>query len=118
MKMNSMKMKSNMMMAGEAVKEGFSMGKPVPKEEYPYCLRIYLGSDELENLGISKLPALGSEVTIHAKAKVLSQRLDNEDCKTMEIQITDMAMGAGKMKDMAETLYADNEGEDSGTMED
>lgn len=119
MKMNNMAMKKTMMAEG-AVKEGFSMAQPVKKEspEYPYCLRLYLGHEELMNLGLDKLPSIGSVVNIQAKAIVMGQRLNDENCKTMEIQITDMGIGTGKMKNMAETLYSENEGEDQGSMED
>ena len=115
--MNSMKM-----MSDEAVNEGFS--KPMNKmssemesekedtgevEKYPYCLRLYLGHEEIKNLGLKELPPIGSVVEISALASVVGLRLDDEKNKTMELQITDMAVASKKeKKSMEQALYATN----------
>lgn len=76
------------------------------EKEYPYCLRIYLGPEELKNLGINELPNLGVELDLLAKAKVVELRSDEKHGNTMTIQITDMAVKSSeKKKDTAELLY-------------
>lgn len=74
--------------------------------EYPYCLKLYLGPEELAKLGMTELPQLGSTIDLMAKAMVVGQRLDDNN-KTMEIQITDMALGSGEAakKSPLEALY-------------
>ena len=102
-----------------------SMKKPVEnngkdnddydKPAYSYGLCIHLGADELAALGISALPEVGTEVMVHAMAYIKTvsakQNQDGSDM-SMEIQITDMMIGAHDMKhDAAKGLY----GEDGAT---
>lgn len=98
-----------------------NMKSPVEREEmpgeieadeprYPYGLCISLGKDELEKLGISALPKVGTEMMITAKAYVKMTRAyetqgEGEDMG-IELQITDMEIGAGKTQgDAAKSLY-------------
>ena len=64
---------------------------------YPYGLCLTLGKEELEKLGISALPKVGTEMTITAKAYVKMTRAyeTQGEGKEMgiELQITDMGVG-------------------------
>ena len=117
--------KKRMVMAGEGVMAdvGFSgasvtglskkgaMQSMAEQEqpEYPYCLKLYLSHDELEMLGVKELPALNSVLDIMAKAKVVALREEKDNC-TMELQITDMALGAPKKeKSPQAALYGESE---------
>jgi len=69
---------------------------------YPYGLCIRLGKEELEKLGITALPAVGSEMTINAKAYVesVSAHETHEGAdKSMSLQITDMTLEGAKTAD-------------------
>lgn len=105
--------KSNMAEDGDEIVKnvgysaaGLGSEKEVEGPEYPYCLKLYLGPDELAKLGMTELPQLGSLVDMMAKVKVVGQRLDDNN-KTMEIQIVEMALGKIEQenKNPAEALY-------------
>lgn len=93
--------------------EAKSMAEPsmVSEREYPYGLCLNLEEEALSKLGIDKLPAVDTEVMIMAKAKVCraSVRDDgNGKQRSMELQITDMALGqAVKEKSAEEVLYGE-----------
>ena len=76
----------------------------VEKDEprYPYGLCISLGTDELEKLNITKLPDVGSEMTITAKVFVKSvssydTQGEGKD-NTVQMQITDMEISSAPGK--------------------
>ena len=103
--------KSNMAEDGDEIVKnvGYSaagLGAEKEGPEYPYCLKLYLGPEELAKLGMTELPPLGSTIELMAKAMIVGQRLDDNN-KTMEIQITDMALGKGESdkKSPLEALY-------------
>ncbi len=86
---------------------------------YPYGLCLHLGQDEMEKLGITALPAVGSEMTITAKVFVKgTSAYETQGGKdmSMDLQITDMeitpAQGKADNKQRANALY----GDDSDTM--
>lgn len=88
-----------------------SESKSEPKKEgpdYPYCLKLYLGPDEVKKLALSQMPALGSSLEMMAKVMVVGQRLDDNNM-TLELQITDMGLDkpAAPMakKSAVEALY-------------
>lgn len=62
--------------------------------KYPWGLCITLNDDSLDKLGVKTLPAVGTEVTIVAKATVSRTSENategNGNCATMDLQITDM----------------------------
>lgn len=76
---------------------------------YPYGLCLHLGKDELEKLGVSDLPDVGTPVMIQAKAFVKSTSAyeTQGDGKSMsaELQITDMELVPGEKKDPASVMY-------------
>lgn len=85
-----------------------------PGYAFPYGLTLELNPDVCEKLGISKLLAPGTVVSIQAKGVITraSQELDRDaDEKNgmelcLSVQITDMGMqSAGTMSNAAETLY-------------
>lgn len=94
----------------------------VPCEEgampkYPYGTAMYLENEVLEALGITEMPAAGTVVRIMAVARVTgsSEREFEgpggaEKRKTLDVQITDMAMAPAAKKgqsfgDAAGSLY-------------
>jgi hypothetical protein len=62
--------------------------------KYPWGLELCLNDDVLEKLGVKTLPAVGTEVTIVAKACVSSTRESATEGdgaqQNMSLQITDM----------------------------
>lgn len=76
---------------------------------YPYGLCLHLGKDELEKLGISALPDVGTPVMVSAKAfvKATSAYETQGDGKSMsvELQITAMEIMPGEKKDPASVMY-------------
>ena len=59
------------------------------QDGYPYGTRLSLESDTLDKLGIKTLPAVGDELMIEAKVRVISVR-ESDNSKSVELQITDM----------------------------
>jgi major coat protein len=85
-----------------------------PREDYPYGLRLHLDTQQLEQLGIDKLPDVGSEVTIVAKAKVttVNQGASEHDKKTFRnvgLQITDLGLQAPKSAKKTEDVFYNSE---------
>ena len=76
---------------------------------YSYGLCISLGKEELEKLGIEKLPQAGSEMMITAKAYVKTVRESQEKDgveQNVELQICAMAIEPiDKTGDQADGLY-------------
>lgn len=80
--------------------------------KYPWGLEICLNDDSLAKLGIKTMPAVGTEVTIVAKATVAATRESATEGdgthSSMDLQITDMQVD-GLDKDLfgraAELLY-------------
>lgn len=64
--------------------------------KYPWGLSICLNDDSLEKLGVKSLPAVGTEVTIVAKATVSGtseNATENDGTRSsMDLQITDMQL--------------------------
>lgn len=73
-------------------------------EEYPYCLRLYLGSEELKMLGIKDLPKLGSKMPMNAIVKVIGMHA-NENGQSLDLQIIAMELEQKKQKSVESTLY-------------
>lgn len=100
------------------LKERNSPGKacvPYEGEKYPYGLRLDLNGDVMKKLGLSSLPKTGKEVTITARAKVVSTRIsDREGGKaeqTMELQIIALDIDPGK-KSAEEAIFDGMPGEE------
>tara|TARA_B100000378_G_scaffold149855_1_gene120966 strand:+ start:878 stop:1252 length:375 start_codon:yes stop_codon:yes gene_type:complete len=78
---------------------------------YSYGLCISLGKEELEKLGIEKLPEAGSEMMLMAKAYVKTVRESQEKDgveQNVELQICAMAIEPiDKTGDQADGLYGD-----------
>lgn len=71
--------------------------------DYSWGLRINLCHEDLEKLGIDKLPAPGDVMTIAGATVVIAVR-DDEGRKHMELQITDLGVGKSKRTGVA-ALY-------------
>lgn len=73
---------------------------------YPYGLCISLGKDELEKLGITALPKVGTEMMVHAMAYVKStsayETQGEGEKMSIELQITDMAIEGNQQQRNAE----------------
>jgi hypothetical protein len=68
---------------------------------YPYGLCLHLSQDEMEKLGITALPAVGSEMTVTAKVFVKgTSAYETQGGKdmSMDLQITDMEISAAQGK--------------------
>lgn len=78
---------------------------PEMKEEYPYGLRISLGSDELTKLGIKEMPTIDSEMKLTALVCVVgisqSESTNGEPHRHLELQIEQMALAPAKEEDNA-----------------
>ena len=77
---------------------------------YPYGLCISLGKDELEKLGMTSLPAVGTEVMVMAKGfiKSASSSEYQGEGKHMDVQVqlTDVQVGAAPAStNAADALY-------------
>lgn len=87
----------------------------VPREEYPWGLRLHLQNESLDALGITEMPETDVVVTITAKAKVVgvssSASSNSKKYRSVDLQITDMALGAEKPKKSSESVfYGDDKG--------
>ena len=107
MKMTSMKLspkESKEMMKPQVGKDGPS---------YPYGLRLNLDRECIDKLNMGRMPKIGSEVTILAKAKVesVSERdsTDSGKHRTLELQITELGLETPKL-DAAEYIYGSEKG--------
>lgn len=94
---------------------GMTPASDAPK--YPWGLEINLNDDSLDKLGVKALPAVGTEVTIVAKATVssTSERATEGEgaCASMCLQITDMqldGLDADLFGRAAEMLYGKAKG--------
>lgn len=83
--------------------------------KYPWGLCITLNDDSLEKLGVKTMPAVGTEVTIVAKAQVTGtnerQSENGESYSSMDLQITDLqidGLDADLFGRAAEILYGKN----------
>jgi hypothetical protein len=79
---------------------------------YPYGLCLRLEDDDVEKLGLDKLPAVGKTVTVQAKAMVESvsenQYTEGGEARTrrsVSLQITDLAISGGGNGDAGDKLY-------------
>lgn len=103
-----------MKLAPQQKTEMMAGGPEMSQEEYPYGLCIRLDEDTITKLGIDGLPNAGDAMTVTAKAVVKSVSLneyENEGARrTIELQITDMAVGPADKpkKSAADILYGDD----------
>ena len=84
--------------------------KPMCDEsKYPYGLCLNLDTDTLKKLGISDLPEVGGDFKIVAKAVVKSthqsESLEGNTYKSLELQITDMAVKYEDTRSDSEIMY-------------
>lgn len=85
----------------------------MPMEKYGCGLRLYIDDDQAELLGITKALRAGTQVTISAKAIVVSStesvESDGDDAGndvSLSLQITDMGIEAGGvLRNAAQVLY-------------
>ncbi len=79
---------------------------------YPYGLCIHLDDDALKKLGLTELPAVGTEVMVMAKAVVKGTSAHASEGemnhRSVEMQITDMELGAvSSASSAASALYGE-----------
>lgn len=87
----------------------------MPRDQYGYGLRILLDDDQCEALGITKALRAGTQVTLSAKAIVVSSTESVEDDGdsagndiSLSLQITDLGIEAGSvLRNAAQILYGD-----------
>lgn len=105
MKLKSMKLSKSD--RESASKQAESM---IERPAYPYGLCLRLDNEALEKLEIGELPEVGSKMTVLATVEVSATSQHDvaggSPNKTLELQITDMALGADlDVKDHAAALY-------------
>lgn len=101
---------TDLSLSAEEAKEsmlGYASAKLEDAPKYPYGLCIELGKESMAKLGMSSLPAVGSEMMIMAKVKVssVSSREEQggaESC--VGLQITAMEI-QGAEKSAVDKLY-------------
>lgn len=104
MKMMNMKM-------SKAESEKMTEAMPSDAPEYPYGLCLHLEKDQIKKLGLGT-PKAGAKLMVHGMAEVKSVSVtdekDGKGYKSVELQITDMAVekpgGMDSMK-VAGALY-------------
>jgi hypothetical protein len=67
------------------------------RPEYPWGLCVRLDDELLKKLGITDLPAVGAELMLEAKVKVVSTASNEYEGgarRNVELQITDMGIGS------------------------
>lgn len=70
--------------------------------DYPYGLRVDLDHDGLKKVGMDKLPEVGSEIKLHAKAHVVSARSEKHEGgeeRSVGLQITHLGIHHEEGKD-------------------
>jgi hypothetical protein len=106
---------TNMQMSEEEAKEyaGIATSEGVGNApKYPYGLEVCLRDDSLKNLGIEKLPEVGTEMLLMAKVIVTSvrssQQMDGDKESGCDLQITDMSLSEPVAQiDPATVMYGD-----------
>lgn len=104
----------NMKFSTDQQKETMPSAAEMPKQEYPYGLRITLDKAGLEKLGIKELPKPGTKFAIEAIAVVESAHMSTSkdskagDYKSVDLQITDLSLDsdAEDKGSAADTLYS------------
>jgi len=102
---------TSMKMTAQEVKADTVITKEDNKPRYPWGLRVDLNDDSLSKLGITNLPAVGEKMNLMATVEVTSvssHSSGNNNRKSVELQITEMALEKpSKKNDAANTLYPD-----------
>jgi len=103
-----MELKNMQLSAKES--EALTEPKPGDAPRYPWGLQLTLNTEALEKLGIVGLPDIGAPIVVHARAVVTStsqrEEMDGDKNRTLELQITDLALEAEQAKPgAAEVLY-------------
>lgn len=82
---------------------------PWEGEKYPYGMRLDFNSDVMRKLDVKSLPKTGSEVTVTARAKVVSTSINDRDGKQekrMELQIVAMEIDM-EAESAEDAIFAD-----------
>ena len=91
----------------------YTAPKAAEAPKYPYGTTLDLNDDTLSKLGLESLPAVGTEVTIMAKAMVTRVSMYEEQGgaeSCMALQITDMDITVPEGgKSAAQKLYKDKD---------
>lgn len=76
--------------------------------DYPWGLRLNLGDEEVEALGLKTLPSAGALLQLAGIGKVMGVReeeVEGKTKRTLEIQITDLGLQVGDGRSTADRLY-------------
>lgn len=82
-------------------------GDKETRDEYPYGLGLYLDNETLEKLGVA-IPEVGESIELSAIAKIKSKSTNEREGKksmSVDLQITDLALGSGDTKSTADVLF-------------
>lgn len=92
-----------------------AMNKCVPYDgdKYPWGMRLDFNNDVMKKLDVDTLPKTGSEITLRAKAKVISTSVnirDGETEKRMELQLValELELPEETAEDAIERAIAEN----------
>lgn len=81
-------------------KEDSTVLAPEMRDEYPYGLRITLGSEELAKLGMTEMPAIDTELKLTALVCVVGvsqhDTAGGEPYRSVDLQIEQMALAPAK----------------------
>lgn len=79
------------------------------RPEYPYGLRINLDGDSLKKLGMTDMPAVGTEFNLVAVVCVVGasqhESAKGDPYRSMELQIEQMALAPAADGDPADRMY-------------
>lgn len=88
-------------------------------ERYPWCLRFDLNDEVLEKMGVTTLPAVGEEMMMTCKVKVIGTRQsasEGSDNRSVDLQITELDLPIGDAQDLEEGEEEDLTRNTSGPM--
>ena len=107
-----MKMVSTKMSAEEAKEQTPTAAPDMPKEQYPYGMRVTLDDEVLGKLGFKVPPAVGKELTMQATVKVVACSINADEYNggeaesRCELQIIEVGFGKADQADpKADALY-------------
>lgn len=106
---------ANMKMKPREQKEMATESPAIDAPVYPWGLQVRLDEESLDKLDMDTLPKVGGELMLTAKVRVVgvssnehvSEKGGKHQHKSVELQITDMALGdVPADKDAADELYS------------
>jgi hypothetical protein len=81
--------------------------------KYPWGLQVTLENEQLEKLGVDKLPSVGTTLTLTAKVEVCSTgeyqaQRGGEERRSVQLQITSLALSGAESAVSGDDIYGDS----------